>query len=95
MRIIVTKEDIENGQPEDGYNCPIRLALNRQCEPSPYVFVGYGTIANGDKILKVEDIYEFTKTFDRIMYDDDMRSNIEEYVKPFEFDIPVDCDWFK
>lgn len=29
MRIIVTREDIENGRPRDAQNCPVAMALRR------------------------------------------------------------------
>ncbi len=91
MVIQVKQEHIDAGKPNNGYLCPVALAIQSQCEPTRPIWIGGGIIdRNVDDVSPSSYIgtpyvvAEFIMRFDGFLP-----------VQPFEFELPVDCSWFK
>ncbi len=79
MRIEVTAEDIEKGEPRSSCSCPVTLAI-RRATMIDFVMTGYLRINIGHciKLFSPDAVKKFISAFDN-----------DEPVKPFEFDLPV------
>lgn len=77
MRIVVTREDIQDGNP-DAFNCPVALAVRRTFG-LPYGDVEVNdVIAAGNQEYETPcEVIEFICQFDE-----------GQPVEPFEFDLP-------
>lgn len=91
MKISVSKEDIEKGQPREACNCPIVLAIRRQ-------FAGLGK----DVFTIIDDhfIYVFDNADDTLLIKTKTPSSARKFIvkfdksdrstcRPFDFELPV------
>jgi hypothetical protein len=77
MKVIVTKEDIENGMPNHKCKCPIALAIKRHGYNEVHVHRKYITIENYRQELP-EEAKIFVSLFDQMAW---------HAIKPFEFNL--------
>ena len=78
MKIIVTKEDIQNGRRENPYLCPIARAIKRQCKyTGRRVSVGCRVATVNYRTLDIpKSAQKFIDDFDN-----------KKPVKPFSFNL--------
>lgn len=79
MKITVTQEDIENGEPRRCSLCPIALAISRAFTHGEFISIGAGGFwsINGERQPKLPKIVEdWIRSFDK-----------NETVEPFKFTI--------
>ena len=99
MRISVTVKDIENGEAWDPENCPIAVAIKRICPDAKkgYLVVFQRSIrfmncktAENQRYLAGYRFIALPEIATRFICAVDKNKKVE----PFEFDLPIECDWF-